>query len=80
MLSVISTLVCREQRFRWGFGTTQQYAHAIRCLIWDGNDFALFYIPVIIHNMLRDQVAAPHVVCSAGRVTQYDAYLGLVAI
>ena len=80
MLSVISTLVCREQRFRWGVGTTQQYACAIRRLIWDANDFALFHIPVTIRNLLRDQVAAPHVVCSAARVTQYDAYLGLVAI
>jgi len=80
MLGIVSTLVCREQRFRWGYGTTNQYARIIRQLIWQANDFALFYVPVGIRNMLRDQVVCPHVICNAARVAQYDAYLELVAI
>jgi len=80
LLGVISTLVCREQRFRWGYGSSNQYARIIRLLIWQANDFALFYIPVGIRNMLRDQVVVPHVIFDAARVAQYDSYLGIVAI
>jgi hypothetical protein len=49
-------------------------------LIWQANDFALFYIPVGIRNMLRDQVVVPHVIFDAARVAQYELYLGIVAI
>ncbi len=80
MLGVVSTLVCREQRFRWGYGSTNQYAQIIRLLICQANDFALFYLPVGIRNMLRDQVVVSHMIFDAARVAQYDSYLGLVAI
>ena len=72
--------MCREQRFRWGYGSSNQYARIIRLLIWQANDFALFYIPVGIRNMLRDQVVVPHVIFDAARIAQYDSYLGIVAI
>ena len=80
LLGIMSTLVCREQRFRWGYGTTNQYARIIRLLIWQANDFALFYIPVGIRNLLRDQVVVARVIFDAARVAQYDAYLGIVAL
>ena len=80
LLLVLSTLVCREQRFRWGFGTTRQYARVIRGLIYTANDFALFYIPIAIRNILRDQVVDQITCCAAVRRAQYDAYLGIVEL
>ena len=80
LLIVISNLVCREQRFRWGYGTTLQYARVIRRLIWEANDFALFQIPIVIRNILRDQVVESTLTCAAARLAQYDAYLGIVAV
>jgi len=80
MLAVISTLVCREQRFRWGFWTTRQYAKVIRRLILAGNDFALFHIPIVIRNILRDQVVDRMRYCAAARRAQYDAYLGIIDV
>ena len=80
LLIVISNLVCREQRFRWGHGTTRQYARIILRLIWEANDFALFHIPIVIRNILRDQVVESTLTCAAARLAQYDAYLGIVAV
>jgi hypothetical protein len=80
MLTVISTLVCREQRFRWGFGTTSQYARVIRGLICAANDFALFHIPIVIRNILRDQVVDRMTYCTVARRAQYDAYLGIIDV
>ena len=79
LLIVISNLVCREQRFRWGYGTTRQYSRIIRRLIWEANDFALFHIPIVIRNILRDQVVESTLTCTAARLAQYDA-LGIVAV
>lgn len=80
MLTVISTLVCHEQRFRWGFGTTLQYARVIRKLIWEANNFALFHIPTAIRNILRDQVVDVNMACIAACRAQNDAYLGIIDV
>jgi len=80
LLGIVSTLICREQRFRWGFGTTHQYARMIRRLIWEANDFALFFVPTDIRHLLRDQLVEPCLICVAARSAQYIAYLGIVAV
>jgi hypothetical protein len=80
LLIVISNLVCREQRFRWGYGTTRQYARIILRLIWEANDFALFHIPIVIRNILRDQVVDRMTYCISARRAQYEAYLGIIDV
>ncbi len=80
MLAVISTLVCRERRFRWGFETTSHYARIIRGLICAANDFALFHISIVIRNILRDQVVDRMTYCTVARRIQYEAYLGLIYV
>jgi len=80
LLCIVSTLICREQRYRWGFGTTHQYADVIRRLIWEANDFALFFVRTDIRHLLRDQVVEPCLICVAARSVQYNSYLGIVDV
>jgi hypothetical protein len=80
LLCIVSTLICREQRYRWGFGTTHQYADVIRRLIWEANDFVLFFVRTDIRHSLRDQVVEPCLICVAAHSVQYNSYLGIIGV